>query len=162
MSRNFADPEKEHHMTALFRPARRPDVPAIVALLADDRLGETREGTDMAHYLAAYDGMMTEGGNTVIVGEADGRIVATYQLTFISGLSLRAARRAQIESVRVASDLRGQGIGHDLIGDAEQRARAAGCTLLQLTMHHSRTDTARFYESLGFTPSHIGYKRDLT
>jgi len=48
-----------------------------------------------------------------------------------------------------------------MFADAETRARAAGCTLMQLTMNKSRTDTARFYQRLGFTPSHIGYKRDL-
>ena len=87
--------------------------------------------------------------------------MATYQLSFISGLSLQAARRAQIETVRVARDLRGQRIGEAMIADAETRARAAGCALMQLTMNKGRTDTARFYQRLGFTPSHIGYKRDL-
>jgi len=83
-------------------------------------------------------------------------------MTFISGLSLKAARRAQIESVRVASHMRGQKLGEAMIADAENRARTAGCSLIQLTMNKSRTDTARFYQRLGFTPSHIGYKRDLT
>jgi len=105
--------------------------------------------------------MASEGNNHLIVGEQDRQIVATYQLTFISGLSLGAARRAQIESVRVASALRGQDVGAAMFADAEARARAAGCALMQLSMNKSRTDTARFYQRLGFTPSHIGYKRDL-
>lgn len=145
-----------------FRDARRTDVPAIVALLADDGLGATSEKADRAMYLAAFDGLSEERGNTLVVGEAAGRVVATYQLTVISGLSLRAARRAQIESVRVASDLRGRGIGALMIADAEKRARAAGCSMMQLTMNKNRKDAARFYERLGFTPSHIGYKRQLT
>ena len=148
-------------MTILFREAGRADVPAIVALLADDKLGATRENDSMGLCLAAFDRLHQEHGNTLIVGEADGRIVATYQLTVITGLSLRAARRAQIESVRVASDLRGQGIGALMFADAEARARDAGCSLIQLTMNKDRTDTARFYQRLGFTPSHIGYKREL-
>ncbi|MCC0065105.1 MAG: GNAT family N-acetyltransferase [Defluviimonas sp.] len=145
-----------------FREASRADVPAVVALLADDALGTTREGTDLGAYLAAFDAMRAEGGNTLVVGADDGRIVATYQLTFISGLSLRASRRAQVESVRVATDRRGQGIGAAMFADAEARARAAGCRLMQLTMNASRSDARRFYERLGFTPSHIGFKRDLT
>ncbi|OYX44778.1 MAG: GNAT family N-acetyltransferase [Rhodobacterales bacterium 32-67-9] len=145
-----------------FRDATRADVPAVVALLTDDALGAARESDDMAPYLAAFDAMRAEGGNTLIVGEEDGRIVATYQLTFISGLSLRASRRAQVESVRVAFDLRGRGIGAAMFADAEARARAAGCRLMQLTMNATRHDARRFYESLGFTPSHIGFKRDLS
>jgi GNAT superfamily N-acetyltransferase len=146
----------------LFREARRDDVPAVVALLTEDALGASREGQELEPYLLAFDRMLAEAGNTLIVGVREGRVIATYQLTFISGLSLRATRRAQVESVRVAADLRGQGIGAEMLADAEMRARAAGCRLMQLTMHQSRTDTARFYERLGFTPSHIGYKRELT
>jgi ribosomal protein S18 acetylase RimI-like enzyme len=74
---------------------------------------------------------------------------------------LRAARRAQIESVRVATDSRSQGIGEAMFADAEARARAAGCALMQLTMNASRTEARRFYERIGFTPSHVGFKRDL-
>ena len=144
-----------------FRDATREDVPAVVALLADDALGAAREGTDMAPYLAAFDAMQAEGGNLLIVGEEAGRIVATCQLTFISGLSLRASRRAQVESVRVAADLRGRGIGAMMMAEAEARARAAGCALLQLTTNRARGDAHRFYERLGFTPSHIGFKKPL-
>jgi GNAT superfamily N-acetyltransferase len=144
-----------------FRRARRGDVPAIVALLRDDALGSEREGAGLEDYYAAFDAIADEGGNTLIVGEDRGRIVATYQLTFITGLSLRATRRAQVESVRVAADLRGQGIGAAMIADAEARARAAGCALMQLTMNADRRDAKRFYERLGFKPSHVGFKRSL-
>jgi GNAT superfamily N-acetyltransferase len=146
-----------------FRAARRDDVPAVVALLADDILGADRETAGMAPYLDAFDRMIGEAGNTLIVGtDAAGGVIATYQITFISGLSLRAARRAQIESVRVDGSLRGQGIGRLMVGDAIARARNAGCTLMQLTMNAQRGDANRFYESLGFVPSHTGFKMALT
>ena len=145
-----------------FREATRDDVPRVLALLTDDDLGRGRENQDTAAYLDAFDRMQAEGHNHLIVGQnADGAIVATYQLTFISGLSLSAARRAQIESVRVASHLRGQGIGARMLADAETRARAAGCRLIQLTMNNSRTEAHRFYRDQGFEPSHIGFKRYL-
>ncbi len=138
-----------------FRVARRDDVPAVVALLADDMLGAAREAQDMAPYLAAFDRMAGEVGNTLIVGtDAAGGVVATYQITFISGLSLRAARRAQIESVRVSRSLRGQGIGRQMFADAIG-------ALVQLTMNAQRGDANRFYESLGFVPSHTGFKLAL-
>ena len=148
-------------MIITFREAEASDVDAVLSLLRDDILGATREEQDLDIYLSAFQSMVQESNNHVIVGERDGQVIATYQLIFISGLSLRASRRAQIESVRVASDLRGQGIGELMFADAEKRARAAGCALMQLSMNKSRTDSARFYQRLGFTPSHIGYKRDL-
>jgi GNAT superfamily N-acetyltransferase len=144
-----------------FREAARDDVPAVIALLADDAYGAKRETAAMETYFAAFDAMEAEGGNTLIVGEEAGRIVATYQMTFITGLSHRATRRAQIESVRVAADLRGHGIGHAMMADAEARARAAGCRLMQLTTHAGRNRAREFYDALGFTPSHVGFKREL-
>ena len=56
-----------------FRPVTRADVPAVVALLADDVLGRGRESAELAPYLAAFDAMQTEGGNQLIVGEAGDR-----------------------------------------------------------------------------------------
>ena len=144
-----------------FRPVTRADVPAVVALLADDALGRGRESAELAPYLAAFDAMQAEGGNQLIVGEAGDQVLATYQLTVISGLSLSAARRAQIEAVRVDASLRGQGAGAALMADAEARARAAGASLMQLTSNASRTDAHRFYERLGYAPSHIGFKKPL-
>ncbi|RNF34230.1 GNAT family N-acetyltransferase [Paracoccus methylarcula] len=144
-----------------FRLARREDVPTVIALLADDVLGRDRETAISDDYLAAFDAMQAEGNNHLIVGEAEGQVVACYQITFISGLSLSAARRAQIEGVRVATSHRGQKIGEALIEDAESRARAAGCGLMQFTTNKSRDKAHRFYDRMGFTPSHIGYKKPL-
>ncbi|PZX18256.1 L-amino acid N-acyltransferase YncA [Palleronia aestuarii] len=148
-------------MSLRFRTARREDIERIVTLLSEDTLGAGRESSDLTPYLAAFDAMASEAANEIIVAERDGRIVATYQITVISGLSRQAARRAQIEAVRVASDARGGGLGAALLADAEARARAAGCRLLQLTSDVSRGRARSFYERHGFTASHIGFKRAL-
>lgn len=144
-----------------WRLATRADVPDVVALLADDVLGAGREATDMAPYLAAFDSMQAEGNNSLIVGEQGGVVVATYQITIISGLSLRATRRAQVESVRVASALRGLGIGAALMADAEERARAAGCGLIQLTTNKDRARAHAFYAAQEYQPTHLGFKKLL-
>ncbi|TKW67135.1 MAG: GNAT family N-acetyltransferase [Paracoccus denitrificans] len=144
-----------------FRLAERADVPAVVSLLCDDVLGQTRESADLSLYYAAFDAMQDEGGNQLIVGVDDERVVATYQLTLISGLSLSAARRAQIEAVRVDASLRGQGAGAALIADAEARARAHGASLMQLTTNSARKDAHRFYARMGYVDSHIGFKKQL-
>ncbi len=130
-------------------------------MLRDDALGAARETAGLEVYLAAFDAVEADPTTTIVVAEEDGRLLATFQLTILSGLSLRAARRAQIESVRVAADRRGHGIGAALMAEAERRARVAGCSLIQLTTHASRSRAQAFYERLGFTRSHIGYKRTL-
>lgn len=145
----------------IWREATEDDLPAVIALLQDDDLGRAREVAMPQVYLAAFRQMQAEGANHLIVGEMDGQVIACYQITFISNLSLSAARRAQIEGVRVAAQQRGRNIGAAMMSDAETRARAQGCALIQLTSNKTRGDAQRFYERLGFTPSHIGYKKFL-
>lgn len=144
-----------------FRDARRADVPRIVALLADDGLGNSREGALDDAYWAAFEQVAADPRNRVIVAEADGQVVGTLQLTLISGLSRHGMLRAQIEAVRVAASHRGHGLGHAMIEWAIEEARTAGCGLVQLTSDKRRAGAIRFYESLGFTASHEGLKLQL-
>lgn len=146
------------------RTARRDDVPAIVALLADDPIAASRESNTEPlpeAYWRAFDDMAAQPGNLMLVAEADGRIVGCLQVTMIAGLSRTGTKRAQIEGVRVASGRRGERIGETLVRHAVERARSAGCGLVQLTSDNARTDARRFYERLGFIGSHIGMKLSL-
>ncbi|WP_417514106.1 GNAT family N-acetyltransferase [Minwuia sp.] len=150
-------------MTVSFRTATEADVPAIVAMLADDTLGQGREDqTDLAPYLMAFRDMEAQGGNGMILAvDGNGDITGCLQLTLIPGLSRGGALRGQIESVRVAASARGQKIGEKLIGHAIEQAQAAGATLIQLTSDLKRTDAIRFYERLGFVNSHAGMKLEV-
>lgn len=147
--------------TVIFRRATRADLPAVLHLLADDGLGAAREEVGErvdAAYWQAFDAIDTDPRNELIVAEDDGAVVGTCQLTFIPSLSRRGAERMQIEAVRVASHLRGRGIGHAMMRWSVEQARARGCRLVQLTTDKRRGDAHRFYASLGFTASHEGMK----
>lgn len=147
-----------------FRRAVRDDVPDIVRLLADDVLGRGRElWADPLPdaYWRAFDAIDADASELLIVGEIDGAVVSTLQLSFLPSLSHRGATRAQIEAVRVAAELRGTGVGHRLVGWALERAREHGCSQAQLSSSKTRTDAHRLYESLGFEASHEGMKRLL-
>jgi ribosomal protein S18 acetylase RimI-like enzyme len=148
--------------TVVFRDAERADVPAIVALLADDALGAGREaGEPDDAYWAAFAMLAGDPRNRVIVAEEGGRVVGTLQLTLIPGLSRHGMLRAQVEGVRVASGGRGRGLGRQMIEWAIAQARQAGCGLVQLTSDKQRPGAIRFYESLGFTATHEGLKLPL-
>ena len=97
----------------------------------------------------------------MVATTADGEVVATLQLSFLPGLSRRGALRGQIEAVRVAEHLRGQGLGTYLLGWAVEEARRRGCALVQLTTDASRVEARRLYERLGFEASHVGLKLRL-
>ena len=145
-----------------FRDARREDVPAIVALLADDVLGAEREGAVDGAYLVAFEQVQADPRSVLIVAEADGQVAGTLQLNFLPGLSRHGMLRGQIEGVRVAATHRGQGLGRAMIEWAIGQAREHGCGLVQLTSDKRRLDALRFYESLGFTASHEGFKLSVT
>ena len=149
----------------VLRRAIRPDLPALVVLLAADDLGATRDGIrgqdDRDAYEQAFRAIDRDPAQLLVVAEIGGRVVATLQLSFIPGLSRRGALRAQIESVRVAPAMRGRGLGEALFTWCIGEARRRGCALVQLTTDKSRTDAHRFYERLGFTASHEGLKLQL-
>lgn len=142
------------------RPCREDDLPTVVAMLADDVLGAGREaaGADPAAYEDAFAEIEAQPGNTVYVAEQDGEVVGCFQLTLIPNLSFEGGKRAQIEGVRVAAAARGQGLGEAMMAFAISKAREEGCRMVQLTSNRKREDALRFYERLGFEPTHIGFK----
>lgn len=147
-----------------FRRATAADLPAIVAMLADDALGAKREDTALPladSYLGAFAAIDGDPNQMLVVGELAGAVVSTMQLSFLPGLSHKGAWRGQIEAVRVARDRRSDGIGAVMISWAIAQCRARGCRQVQLTTDRSRTDAHRFYERLGFAQSHLGYKLTL-
>ena len=147
-----------------FRAATADDLPDIVAMLADDSLGAQRERLDepLAHaYSTAFEAIVADPNNELIVAALEGRVVGVLQLTFIPGLSHQGSWRAIVESVRVRSPLRGRGIGRMLLDHAISQARERACRIVQLTSNKSRADAVRFYESLGFRATHEGMKLDL-
>jgi GNAT superfamily N-acetyltransferase len=154
--------------TFLLRRARQGDLPAIVDLLADDAMGAGREhAEDMDPYERAFEAIDADPCHLLVVGEfvpagsAGGPVVATFQLSFLPGISRRGAWRSQIEGVRVAAHLRGKGIGNQLMQWAIGESRRRGCSLMQLTTHKSRAAAHRFYDRLGFVASHEGMKLPL-
>ncbi len=140
------------------------DLPQIVRLLADDPLGATREtpGEEIPEaYFSAFAAIDKDPNNTVVVAVAAGRVAGTLQLTFIPGLTYTGGERAQIEGVRIAAEHRGAGLGQIMINWAIDRARARGCRVVQLTTDRQRPDAIRFYQKIGFRPSHMGMKYHL-
>jgi len=146
------------------RPAVEADLPALVALLADDPIGsgrEARAGEDLAPYRGAFELVARDPAHALVVAVDGEEVVGTLQLSVLPGLSRRGALRGQIEAVRVRADRRGQGLGAAMIGWAVEEARRRSCSLVQLTTDKSRTGAHRFYERLGFAASHEGLKLEL-
>jgi GNAT superfamily N-acetyltransferase len=147
-----------------FRPATARDLPAVVALLADDVLGREREDPRLpldARYLAAFDAIAADPNQRLAVAVIGEQVVGTLHLVFLPGLGRLGSWRGQIEAVRISADRRGAGLGQQMLAWAIEECRRHGCRWVQLTTDTRREDAHRFYERLGFAPTHLGYKLTL-
>ncbi|WHT39221.1 MULTISPECIES: GNAT family N-acetyltransferase [Myroides] len=149
----------------IFRKAKLEDVPMIVAMLADDALGATRERFENPLpkvYTDAFQNIDKDPNQELIVVEDEnGQIIGTLQLSFLQYLTYQGGIRAQIEAVRIHKDFRGKGLGEQFFRWAITRVKAKGAHVLQLTSDKKRPNAIRFYEKLGFVASHEGMKLHL-
>lgn len=147
-----------------FRQATAKDLPVIIELLANDKLGQAREKFEEPlprEYIEAFSNIAADKNQELIVGENEnGEVVATLQVSFIQYLTYRGIR-AQIEAVRIRENLRGQGVGQEMFEWTIQLAKKRNAHLIQLTSDKQRPDAIRFYEKLGFVASHEGMKLNL-
>jgi GNAT superfamily N-acetyltransferase len=146
------------------RNAVDEDLDALMTLLSDDPIsaarGDVAAPEDRPQYADALRSIVDDPANALLVAEdTDGRLVGTLQLTRIPGMARRGATRLLVEAVRVSSALRSGGIGSALMRwVTDVAAPDLGTPLVQLTSDAARTDAHRFYERLGFTGSHVGFK----
>ena len=146
------------------REAQAADLPQLVAMLADDALGQLREDVSEPlnpAYESAFRAITDDPNNALVIAELDDCIAGMLQLTFIPCLSHTGAWRCQVEGVRIASTFRGMGLGTSMMQYAIDAARARHCRLVQLTSDKQRADALRFYTALGFEPTHEGFKLKL-
>ncbi|MCJ0872822.1 GNAT family N-acetyltransferase [Streptomyces sp. AP-93] len=151
----------------IFRTATRQDLPAVLALLAqDDDPAGTEAGAPAAEPVSeahelAFAAIDADPRNEMLVLEEDGDLVGCLQLTYVPGLGQGGRERALVEAVRIRADRRGGGLGARLMELAADRARERGCGLMQLTSNKRRSAAHRFYERLGYARSHEGFKLPL-
>lgn len=149
--------------SVVVRRARPDDLDAVIRLLSDDPVsagrGDLAADHDRPVYAAALDAVLADPGNDLLVATVDDRVVGTFQLTLIPGMSRRGSTRLLVEAVRVASTERSSGIGGALMHWVTDTAAVElGAALVQLTSDAARTDAHRFYTRLGFVDSHVGFK----
>jgi GNAT superfamily N-acetyltransferase len=146
----------------VIRRARREEVPALLALYDAGAVGGKREDlSNLAPYLEAFDAIAADPSCRLYVAELGGRVVGTFQLTWLRHLSYGGRPTALVEAVHVAPEQRGRGIGEVMMRHAIDEARRQGCHRIQLTSNKARKDAHRFYERLGFAATHEGIRLSL-
>lgn len=143
------------------RNAVSDDLPFIVGLLAHDTVLDLIDDPAEAlgpEYMAAFEAIDSDPNQLLLIAEIDGTAVGTFQLTFTPGIFRRGAWRCTIEAVHVSPEHRNKRIGEKMMSWAVDEARNRGSGMVQLTSNKKRTDAHRFYERLGFSKSHEGFK----
>jgi GNAT superfamily N-acetyltransferase len=144
------------------RSAGPDDVKRLIELLGHGSLNDQQEDiTDLSVYLAALTEIQGTDGSDVLVVEQNGEVVGMCQLVIFRHFQRCGGRCAEVESMHIHPDFRGRGLGEQLLAVAVNAAREAGCYRIQLTSNLERPNAHRFYERLGFVPSHVGFKRLL-
>jgi GNAT superfamily N-acetyltransferase len=148
-----------------YRYAIASDVPAIVGMLSDDKLGSLREDyrdpLPDKYYQAFEEIERNRAHELVVVENDDGEVIGTMQLTFLQYLTYQGGVRAQIEAVRIRRDQRGSRLGGEMMRWAIERAQEKGAHVIQLTTDKRRPEALAFYQKLGFQATHEGMKLHL-
>lgn len=140
------------------RRAEKADLPRIIELLSQLSIDAPRE--DPTHdYSAAFEAVDADPRQTLLVLETPERSIAgTLVLVIVPNLSYQGRPWAVIENVVIDDAARGSGYGEQLVRHAIELAQQAGCHKVGLTSNKQRPEAHRFYERLGFTASHEGFK----
>lgn len=143
------------------RTATEHDLAFIIGLIVQDSVVSTNDDPADAQapeYRAALAAITADPNQDMFIAEYEGVPVGCFQLSYLPGLMRRGGWRGQIEVVHISADRRSLGLGSQMIRWAIDHCRERGCAMVQLTSSKKRTDAHRFYERLGFTRSHEGFK----
>ncbi|MGK9053195.1 N-acetyltransferase family protein [Neorhizobium petrolearium] len=145
------------------RRARESDLHQLIALFAADDIGhgDTTDPEAFESYLRAFHVIDASPNEQLFVAELAGEVVGTFQIVFNRTLTGRGSLSMIVEAVQTRADMRGKGIGAEMIGYAIEEAKRRDCRLVQLSSNMARIDAHRFYERLGFAKSHFGFKMKL-
>lgn len=119
---------------------------------------------DYLGFCRAYTEQQNDGRHAAFVwtdgGAHSDRILALLNMRIEQQLH-HAGPIAEVQELVVSPELRGQGVGKQLLDRAVKEARRAGCLRLELVTNRRRVGAHRFYEREGMRQTHYGYTMDL-
>ncbi len=143
--------------------AKKEQLPTIVGLLADDAIGAfLEEPSAMDVYEQAFDDIQKSPYAEIYVAvNEDGKVVACIQMSVVQCLVHRGEKRVEVAGLRVNRRIRKSGLGAKLLRHVMEEGKTRGAVVAQFTSNKARQDAHMFYERMGFTASHDGYKISL-
>jgi GNAT superfamily N-acetyltransferase len=126
------------------RSASLIDADDVAALLTE--LGYPCDRDEAARRILA---ITDNDRQALVVARVGGMVSGLVALDFMYYLPL-GTTTCRITALVVTTSARGQGLGRQLLREAERRARAGGAARLELTSGSQRTDAHAFYRACGF------------
>ena len=96
----------------------------------------------------------------LVVARSGGRVCGLIALDFMYYLPL-GSTTCRITALVVTGAAQGQGLGRQLLKEAERRARFAGAARLELTSGSQRVDAHAFYRACGFSDGTLRFIKRL-
>lgn len=138
------------------RPAGPADAATVVALMRAFYAEEGLAFNETAARRSVDELLGRPGLGTILLFEADGRVIGHAALTF--GFSLEFhGRYVLLDEFFLIPEVRGRGWGRNALALAETWTRSAGAAALRLELNHANIRARALYLAAGFTDD----RRDL-
>ena len=136
-------------MDLTIRFARLVDLPRLLELYKVlDTADEPPAPIEGAR--ARFLDLVSNPQHRIFVAEIEKRIVGTFAMVFVSGLSHGTRESCVIEDVVVTPELQGRGIGRQMMRFAMGRCAERSCYKVALSSQLEQEQAERFYDKLGF------------
>ena len=131
------------------------DADDVAALLCE--LGYPCDEEDAARRIRT---ILDNDRQALVVARVDGAVAGLVALDFMYYLPLDTLT-CRITALVVSTSARGQGLGRQLLREAERRARTGGAARLELASGSQRTDAHAFYRACGFGDGTVRFIKRL-
>lgn len=134
------------------RQATIEDSPVIVRLMTQlmEASGYEDWQVSLGHIEDNLQKMADSDAYQVLLAEDEGQIVGLLSLSFRHTL-FHPAPSALIDEMVVEQGHRRRGVGHQLMAEAIERCRAAGCCEIEVSTERSNEVAQAFYRQHGFS-----------
>jgi ribosomal protein S18 acetylase RimI-like enzyme len=147
-------------MTVEIREATQDDLPSILSLYS--QLGmDNGEVLSLNRAKELYDKLQSYPDYKLYVALHNGLPVGALALLIMDNFGHQGASSGVVEDVVVRKDVRGQGIGTQMMEFAMQKCREKGCYKITLSSNLKRVGAHMFYESLGYQRHGYSFFTDL-
>lgn len=147
-------------MEPSIRNATENDIREILELLYELDRPKPIDADDMKIFKNKVRDYFVDPSKRLLVAESDSFIVGLVSVIFIRRLN-HAKFEMYIPELVVKKDFRYSGIGKKLVNSCIDLGKKNNCYRIRLESGNQRTESHKFYKSLGFEQSGLSFSKNL-